>query len=274
MKSTLGFVLLSSFLLLVGCSQKNPKPGPAYDKAAMKSYKVKGKRYYPKTVKLGESTQGIASWYGPKFHGRTTSNGERYNMHAHTAAHKTWPMHTRVKVTNLNNGKSTIVRINDRGPFVSGRIIDCSYAAGRKLGLHKSGVANVKLEVVGPKHLAKMDTQQTQTLERATTLAQSSSNMQPILSDIKKPTQENTTTTQFKSSPYKLQLGAFSNYSSAKNAQQSYAKLFDKYNPIIQSTNSNGITLYKVLLEGFENKETLLAFKEQYNLNHARVTTN
>lgn len=96
----------------------------------------------------GKVQRGIASWYGTDFHGKLTSNQEIYNMHAMTAAHKTLPFGTHVRVTNLNNGKSTVVRINDRGPFVKGRIIDLSYAAAKKLGMAQTGVAPVKIVVL------------------------------------------------------------------------------------------------------------------------------
>ena len=103
-----------------------------------------GKSYF----RSGNTQKGLASWYGPDFHGKLTSNRETYNMHALTAAHKTLPYGTHVKVTNLNNGKAVVVRINDRGPFIKGRIIDLSYAAARKLGLDLSGVAPVKIKVL------------------------------------------------------------------------------------------------------------------------------
>lgn len=92
--------------------------------------------------------QGLASWYGPRFHGRRTANGERFNKYHLTAAHRTLPFNARVRVTNLRNGKSVVVRINDRGPYVRGRIIDLSHAAARLLGLHTQGVAPVKLELL------------------------------------------------------------------------------------------------------------------------------
>ncbi|WP_245927570.1 septal ring lytic transglycosylase RlpA family protein [Aphanothece hegewaldii] len=93
--------------------------------------------------------QGMASWYGPGFHGRRTANGESFNQHGMTAAHRTLPIGTRVKVTNLNNGRSVVVRINDRGPFSGGRIIDLSKGAARLIGVMQSGVAPVLLEVLG-----------------------------------------------------------------------------------------------------------------------------
>ncbi|WP_243454778.1 septal ring lytic transglycosylase RlpA family protein [Meiothermus sp. CFH 77666] len=92
--------------------------------------------------------QGWASWYGPRFHGRRTANGERFNKFRLTAAHRTLPFNTRVRVTNLHNGRSVVVRINDRGPYIRGRIIDLSYAAARQLGMHRQGVIQVKVEIL------------------------------------------------------------------------------------------------------------------------------
>ncbi|MCB9992438.1 MAG: septal ring lytic transglycosylase RlpA family protein [Hyphomicrobiaceae bacterium] len=93
--------------------------------------------------------QGTASWYGPGFNGQRTANGETFNMNSLTAAHKSLPFGTRVKVTNLRNGKSVTVRINDRGPYAHGRIIDLSKAAAQDIGMIGSGTAQVKLEIVG-----------------------------------------------------------------------------------------------------------------------------
>ena len=95
---------------------------------------------------------GIASWYGNKFHGRTTANGETYNMYEHTAAHKTLPFNTIIKVVTLKTGLSTLVRINDRGPFIEGRIIDLSLSAARDLNLVKEGIAEVRLEIIESGH--------------------------------------------------------------------------------------------------------------------------
>lgn len=101
----------------------------------------------PKIAKTRE-IRGIASWYGPGFHGRTTASGERYNSNALTAAHRSLPFGTKVKVTNLNNGRVVVVRINDRGPYAGRRIIDLSAAAARRLKMVKSGVAPVKIEIL------------------------------------------------------------------------------------------------------------------------------
>jgi rare lipoprotein A len=92
---------------------------------------------------------GQASWYGKPFHGRRTASGERYDMHARTAAHRKLPFGTRVRVTNLENGKETVVRINDRGPFVQGRVIDLSFGAASQIQMVQAGVVKVRLEILG-----------------------------------------------------------------------------------------------------------------------------
>ena len=117
-------------------------------KTSTKPYRVKGKTYYPMETVYEFVETGSASWYGPNFNGKKTASGEIYNQHEHTAAHKTLPFGTRVKVENLDNNTSTIVVINDRGPFASGRIIDLSYSAAKDLNIDKKGVAHVKLTVI------------------------------------------------------------------------------------------------------------------------------
>jgi rare lipoprotein A len=119
----------------------------AYDK--MQPYVVNGEVYYPITSAEGFVQEGLASWYGEDFHGRATASGEVFDMYRPSAAHKTLPLGTYVRVKNLAAKTETIVRINDRGPFVKGRIIDLSYAAARKVGLLGPGVAPVKIEALG-----------------------------------------------------------------------------------------------------------------------------
>ncbi len=120
----------------------------AYRMFNSRPYKVLGKHYTPMTSGKGYEQTGYASWYGQKFHGHLTSNGETYNMFAMSAAHKTLPLPSYVRVTNLENNKQAIVRVNDRGPFHDNRIIDLSYAAAVKLGYHSKGTTKVKLEVI------------------------------------------------------------------------------------------------------------------------------
>jgi len=111
-------------------------------------YTVLGKTYRVLPGSDGFRERGIASWYGNKFHGRKTSNGEVYNMYGMTAAHKNLPIPSYVKVTNLDNGRSIVVRVNDRGPFHEGRVIDLSYAGASKLGYLKQGTARVEVETL------------------------------------------------------------------------------------------------------------------------------
>ena len=114
-----------------------------------KPYRVDGIWYQPMEKAADFRQKGIASWYGKQFHGRKTSNGEVYNMYGVTAAHKTLPLGTWVKVRNLENGKSAELRINDRGPFVRGRVIDLSYGAAKKLGVVGPGTAKVEVIALG-----------------------------------------------------------------------------------------------------------------------------
>ena len=113
-----------------------------------KHYQVRGKHYSVLASAQGFKETGIASWYGKKFHGHLTSNGEIYNMYGMSAAHKNLPLPTYVKVTNNDNQKTVIVRVNDRGPFHQSRIIDLSYSAAYKLDILKTGTANVTLEAI------------------------------------------------------------------------------------------------------------------------------
>jgi len=112
------------------------------------TYTIRGITYNVYPYSRGYYRRGVASWYGKKFHGRPTSNGETYNMYDFTAAHKTLPIPCYARVTNLDNGKQIVVRINDRGPFVDDRIIDLSYAAANTLGMVNKGIANVIVETI------------------------------------------------------------------------------------------------------------------------------
>jgi rare lipoprotein A len=117
--------LLAALLLAAGCRSERPHLPP------------------------GGVERGVASWYGEPFHGRTTASGEVYDMNLLTAAHRTLPFHTRLEVVNLDNGRHLVVRVNDRGPFVRGRILDLSYAAARELGVVGPGTARIELRVLG-----------------------------------------------------------------------------------------------------------------------------
>ena len=170
MKTNLGLIMLISLLALSACTTSRYKhtqdflPNPILDPSTLKDavikpeplssmgnpkkYTVLGKEYNVMLQGAGFKQEGFASWYGMKFHGHATSNGEIYDVYQMTAAHKTLPLPSYVRVTRQDNQKSVIVRVNDRGPFHEGRIIDLSYAAAVKLGINKMGTAAVSIEVI------------------------------------------------------------------------------------------------------------------------------
>ena len=242
-----------------GCSSKkvqNPYKtkytSKARHKSTMKCYTVRGKRYSPTYVKVGQVMKGVSSWYGPNFHGKHTSNGEVYNMHARTAAHKTWPMDTMVKVTNLQNGKTTTVRINDRGPFVRGRIIDCSFTAGKEIGLDRMGIAKVSIQVVG--FAGKV--------ESAAKIAEA---------------KKSKTETRVMLSNFGVQVGAFKLYEGAEVTRKMFAKLYPKYQPLIKKFNDvdgSGEVLYRVWLMGFGSEQEARDFKDCNALQGAFIVRN
>jgi rare lipoprotein A len=129
--------------------EKTKQKDSGYIVPTQRPYVIYGIKYYPIASSKGYVQTGIASWYGEKFHGRKTSNGETYNMYDMTAAHKTLPMNTWVLVKNLENDREITVRINDRGPFVSGRIIDLSYTGAQKIGILGPGTGKVRITALG-----------------------------------------------------------------------------------------------------------------------------
>jgi len=169
------FILLSSSLLLSACgtlphsrygyaadsapdkkvdhtrvADAVPKVEPRSKWGNPKTYVVKGKRYTVRKSAKGFVQTGRASWYGTKFHGHRTSSGETYDMNAMTAAHKTLPLPSYVEVRNLDNQRKIVVRVNDRGPFAAGRIIDLSYVAAKKLGITAKGTGRVEIRAIDP----------------------------------------------------------------------------------------------------------------------------
>lgn len=153
-----GSAVAALLLFVSGCAGTGPRvsepadiphePRSKYGNPA--SYVVFGKRYYVMDSAEGYVEQGIASWYGPKFHGRKTSSGETYDMHGMTAAHKTLPLPTWVRVTNLENGRSIVLKVNDRGPFVHNRLIDLSRTAADRLGIIAKGTGLVEVRALSP----------------------------------------------------------------------------------------------------------------------------
>lgn len=235
------YITLFLLILLSGCGNKTktiPYTGPssstssqqsttkqeAVYRATMKPYTVFGKKYYPTIVSSGDTFSGVASWYGAKFHGKKTSNGETYDMHKLTAAHKTFPMNTIVKVINLNNKKSTIVRINDRGPFVGNRIIDLSYEGAKKLDFISSGTTPVRLEVLSFDGIVP---------KGGSVLAKQSI----IISD------------------YSVQIGAFRRFEGANIYKTHHNHNKDRYEAIIQNGEMDNEPIYRVWLRGFGGED-------------------
>ncbi|WP_162428235.1 septal ring lytic transglycosylase RlpA family protein [Pontibacter pudoricolor] len=175
---------------------------------------------------ITQTETGPASWYGSKYHGRKTSSGERYNKNDMTAAHKTLPFGTKVKVTNLANNESVVLRINDRGPFVGNRIIDVSEVAARKLDIHSRGIANVKVEVIE--------------IDGKTVAAAA-----PVEPEI-----------------YSIQKGTYSSEELALQ-QTERLKAFDKYLTVeLMEEKVQGKKIHKLKIGRFEDKQHAEAFNE------------
>lgn len=141
------FALVLIATVLISCG--TPGPDAPVTIPSENAYEIDGKIYHPIDSADGFRQQGVASWYGEQFHEKKTANGEIYNMYAMTAAHKTLPFGTMVEVKNVENDKSTVVRINDRGPFCRGRIIDLSFSAAEKIEMIRNGTAAVEIVALG-----------------------------------------------------------------------------------------------------------------------------
>lgn len=191
---------------------------PNMHKATMRPYTIDGKTYYPTMVSVGDTFSGVASWYGKDFHGKKTSNGEIYNMNDMTAAHKTLPMNTMLKVTNIKNNKSVVVRVNDRGPFVGTRIIDLSFLAATRLELVANGTGPVSLEVIGFAGIVAPEGSSKQSVEVG---------------------------------DYYLQIGAFRNKEGAQKFAQSNTNLNNRYNAVVKEGILENQPIYRVWLKGF-----------------------
>ena len=194
-------------------------------------YQVAGQWYEPLATGEGYDEVGIASWYGRKFHGKKTANGETYDMYAMTAAHTVLPMPSIVKVTNLENGKSVKVRINDRGPFVKGRLIDLSYAAAKALGYVKQGTARVRVQTL---YSADVSAEKVKSAKKPAPVAK-------LASSQEKPAQPEQITLAY------VQVGAFS---SQQRAEQVAAQLQGKIEHASAVTAAGQV--YRVRLGPFD----------------------
>ena len=215
-----------------------------YKHPTMRPYVIRGIRYYPTVVSVGDTFRGNASWYGPDFHGKLTSNGETYNMYDMTAAHKTLPMNTIVKVTNQRNGLSTVVRINDRGPFIATRIIDLSNTAAKKIDMLGAGTAPVSLEILGFESKGKKRIPTTKEL-RASPQNKELSN-------------------------FALQIASFSRIKGALSTQKKYDHT-DGYRTIIKDLDINGNRVFKVWLKGFKSETEARDYKALCSFDNAFI---
>lgn len=215
-------------------------------------YEVWGEKYWVIDSAEGYVAEGTASWYGNKFHGHKTSNGEIYDMYAFSAAHKSLPLPSFVKVTNLDNQRSIVVRVNDRGPFHGDRLIDLSYAAAARLDYHKKGLARVRVEAITP---AKGGNSPVAREEVASVSSQAVS------------ASRNTTTTTRNAAPSSslvfshLQVGAFSTDVPANGLKRRLFEAFDTRVNVSINKQSDG--LYKVLLGPFDGDVSLSEWQQE-----------
>lgn len=259
------FFLLLSLFFLIGCSNRYSYTNKSYHvgnsystgesslavsskirnskamhRATMRPYEVFGKKYYPTVARIDDQFTGIASWYGPNFHAKKTSNGEIYNMYADTAAHKTLPMNTIVRVKNLENGKTVVVRINDRGPFVAGRIIDLSNKAAHTIDMVKKGTAKVKVTVIGFNG--------------------------KIARTVKEKNEIKTL------SNYYVQVGVFSRIEGANTTKRKFELILeDEYKVILKDGELNNKDVKRVWISGFRSEQEAQDFKEANNLQKAMI---
>lgn len=219
-----------------------------------KTYKVFGKSYYVKESAEGFRERGHASWYGHPFHGRRTSSGETYDMYKMTAAHKTVPIPCYMRVTNLETGKSIIVRVNDRGPFHHGRVIDLSYVAAKKLGVHAKGTVPVEVAVVTPSY-DPGPTLASQTRVNAVT--------------VKTPvTTVETTTTQLQGQGHSqtqgqqifLQVASFANHQRAEQVAKSLQNLPNQPAVHVKSINNSNFPIHRVQIGPFSSSSQALQY--------------
>ncbi|MFA7086657.1 MAG: septal ring lytic transglycosylase RlpA family protein [Aliarcobacter sp.] len=290
------FLIFCSSFLFTGCSTKQTYDYSSYRKdtgdksinnseamhrATMRPYNVFGIRYYPFVANVGDQFDGIASWYGPDFHAKKTSNGEIYNMYAMTAAHKTLPMNTVVRVDNLDNGRSTIVRINDRGPFVAGRIIDLSNKAAHEIDMVRKGTARVKVTVLGYNGLIddknapsvnsieqKPEVEKIEVVEDDVVATNINTNIGMVSAPI--TTSKSSSKESSKSSSggkFSIQVGAFSLQAGALKTVDEYKAKFPSKK--IEYVENGGI--YRVYIRGFSSYDDGQNFKAKNSLINAIV---
>lgn len=272
-------LLLLAAASLAACGARAPAPsasGPAgsYGYKVGQPYQIRGVWYTPEEDFHYDRT-GIASWYGPGFHGRRTANGEIYDQHALTAAHPTLQMPALVRVTNLDNGRSLVLRINDRGPFAQNRIIDVSQRAAEELGFRRQGTARVRVQV-----LAEESRQLAQAAGRTGREPGTSPSTSPNVAVASRPVaaQPVSTAAAPPAAPVStagsvfIQAGAFSSFDNAAAVRTQLASLAPTE---IRPTEQQGQTLYRVRVGPFRNvaeAERVLTRVREVGMPDARLT--
>ena len=293
---SVAFLIFCSSFLFTGCSTKQTYDYSSYRKdtgdksinnseamhrATMRPYNVFGIRYYPFVANVGDQFDGIASWYGPDFHAKKTSNGEIYNMYAMTAAHKTLPMNTVVRVDNLDNGRSTIVRINDRGPFVAGRIIDLSNKAAHAIDMVRKGTARVKVTFLGYNGLIddknapsvnsieqKPEVEKIEVVEDDVVATNINTNIGMVSAPITTSKSSSKESSKYSSGgKFSIQVGAFSLQAGALKTVDEYKAKFPSKK--IEYVENGGI--YRVYIRGFSSYDDGQNFKAKNSLTNAIV---
>ena len=257
-----------------------PRAEPLSKHGNPESYKVDGERYYVLDSSKDYRQTGTASWYGTKFHGQRTSSGEIYDMYAMTAAHKTLPLPTYVKVTNLANRRSVVVKVNDRGPFVDDRIIDLSYVAAKKLGILGNGTAQVEVSAIDPTALQTDVAPATATAPEANTIIASAPAPIPDTNaQVEKQTPDSGTVESAEGESYNfhyLQIGAYTDF---VNAEHALAKLILQTSQpahISMGTTTENKPIYRVRLGPYTDREhskTIETQLEEYGYQYTHVST-
>lgn len=239
-----------------------------------KPYSVAGRKFYPRETPNYDKT-GIASWYGKRFHRRKTANGEWYDMNHFTAAHKTFPLPSYAKVTNVATGKSLIVRVNDRGPFVGNRIIDLSKRSADYLGTKNKGTATVRVQYIGPaplndrgSHLAAMNRERRNGTPLNQMIARANNNTGTRYAS-NQPTPR-----QYAASGYFVQVGAFGVRDNAQRAKQRAQQIGNAV--IVPASGSYG-TIYRVRIGPLASQSEALQVRQRaVNYGHydAKVISN
>ncbi len=231
-KSSINFkitCLVIMLLVVSSCASiRKTKTSVTKPTKKVRPYCIEERCYFPLPTAKGYVEEGYASWYGPKFHGRRTSSGEPFNMHDLTAAHRTLPFGTYVKVTRLDNGKWVIVRINDRGPFIKNRIIDLSWKAAKQLGMIRDGTVKVRVEALQPATLSPYAHNEDNWI------------LQPVPS--------------FTAGPFEIQVASFTNIANALRLKKRLKNRFD-YATVVPF-HCNGTTYYRVRVGAFKDIKT------------------